>query len=165
LDFDRSQAERERHFDDGICRRRSIFLANERIREENFESNQRNFTNTSFGAEKERDLSFMHSQQERERKFVVSEARRASSFCDAEAERVAVNLEAQKERGERFDALQDKLQKQGLEDEARRTSDLEMWALALLREREQQLVDGYKNEERTREERFVRSIDSRNDGS
>jgi hypothetical protein len=161
LNFERSQVERKRHFQDGIQSRRHIFFASERIREDTFEHDQRDRAATHDREERAHDASFLHSQQERERKFLVSEARRVSSFCDAEAERVATDLKAQKKRGELFDSVQDKLQKQCSEDEAQRTSDLETWALGLLQERKQQQVDGYKDEERTREVRFVRSVDSR----
>jgi len=158
LTFARSRTEWRRQFEDGMYRRQCTFLINERIRDENFESEQRNRTNMSFSAEKERDTSFLHSQQERERKFCANEAMRTSIFCEEEAQRVAADLEAQKMRGELFDALQDKLQKQCSEDEARRNADFEAWALALLQERKQKQVDGYKDEERVREETFVRSL-------
>lgn len=164
LDFAMSQADLRRQFEEGMYRRQCEFLANERLRDENFESETRNRTNVAFSAEKERDLSFLHSQQEREHTFQASEALRASIFCEEEARRAAADLEAQKKRGEFFDSLQDKLQKQCFEAEARRNSDFETWALALLRERKQQQVDGYKDEERVRQERFAESVDARSRG-
>ena len=164
LFFSMSEAERRRQFEDGMYRRQCTFVIHERIRNENFESEQRNKTNMSFSAEKERDISFLKSQQERECQFQANEAIRASTFYEEEAQRVAADLEAQKRRGELYHLLHDKLQKQCLKDEARRSSGFEAWALALLRERKQKQVDGYKGEERVREEKFVRSLDSRNSG-
>lgn len=164
LDFERSQNERKLLFEDGIQRRQHIFLANEKIREDTFELDQRNREVTYEEKAREREASFLRSQQEKERGFLTSEARRELSFCEEEAVRVSAELEAQRKRGELFDTLQDNLRKQCFEDEVRRISDLESWALALLRERKQQQVDGYKDEERIREERFVRSVDLRSNG-
>ena len=110
--------------------------------------------------ERRRDITFLDSQYEKENQFLADEGTRVSKFRQAESGRAIAHIDAQKKREGLFKSLQDKLQNQCAEDEARRIYDLKVWASEMLQERKRRQVEGYKDEERAREGRFVRSVDS-----
>jgi hypothetical protein len=115
---------------------------------------------TSIQLEHERLMEFVNAQTTRRATFRDAEGQRESGFRDAERLRARHCRTAWANRDAKFYSMQDRLQEQCLESDRQRTSVFEEWASKLLRDEEERETCDYKTEEREREERFARAVET-----
>jgi hypothetical protein len=158
LAFTKSQAERDKLFENGMQYRRRLFNANERQRELRFEQLQTKMTKASVQRERERSINFVDAQKARQMAFRDAERQRESNFRNAEKRRADRHKTAQIDRDASFYSTQETLQRQCFRSDHLRMSEFDEWASDLLRKEEERQTNIYKTEEREREARFARAI-------